>query len=180
MKSFNKTMVAAGAIAGLGAVMIAATPQKASAANDVKPSLSANGMDYYAKPTAKTSAIGRWERKASAKHGAEYGGWGKAKQKSVNCNSRYHQGNGKKLWTCTARGKPVAKVQTCKKGFVTAIGVKPEQKDAVKWAHRFWARGAADMYGVAYSFHKNAKNRSMHCSNKGSMRKCVFKAIPCK
>ena len=180
MKNLKKAVVAIGVVAGLGAAMIAATPQHASAANDVKPKLSAKGKSYYKKPQATSSAVGRWERNASAKYGWKYGGWNKAKQKSVHCNDKYHQGNGKKLWTCIAKGKPVAKVQTCKGGRVTAVGIKPKQKDAIKWAHKFWARIAADKYGVAYSFHKNAKSRSMHCSNKGSMRKCVFKAIPCK
>lgn len=180
MLDLNKTALAFGTVLGLGAAAIAFMTSQASAAKVAKPMLKTDGMNYYAKPTAKSSAIGRWERKASASYGAQFGGWGRAKKKSVDCRSKYHQGNGKKLWTCTAKGKPVAIVLSCKSGSVKATGVKPKQKGAVKWAHRFWARGAAERYGVAYSFVKNAKNKSMKCSKVPNGIKCVFKAVPCK
>lgn len=180
MKKLTKIFAALSVIAGLGSVFVSMGASGALAANDVKPLHSAKGKNYYQKSKAKSSAIGRWEKSAAIKHGFDYGGWNKAKSKSVNCNRKFHRGNGKKLWTCTAKAKPVADVVSCKKGFIAAKAIHHTQKDAVKFAHKFWERSAAVKHGIKYSFYKNAKNRSMKCQPEGGKVQCVFKAIPCR
>ena len=69
-----------------------------------KPKLSKAGMFYFNKAKAKSSAVGRWEKKAAIKHGISYSFWNAAKAKNFNCT--FKMKNGKKLWNCKAIAKP--------------------------------------------------------------------------
>ncbi len=156
---------------------------QAIAETKVKPMLSVSGKSYYKKQKAQSSAVGRWEKKAVIEHGFGFGKWGKAKKTSFDCNSKFHQGNGKKLWTCTARGKPVANVQTCASGTISATWYHPTKAGAQSGVRDAWEKLAAGEHGIKYSFYKNAKNKHSICGNDSQFPgkiTCTLSATPCK
>jgi len=69
-----------------------------------KPKLTKAGMFYFNKDTAKSSAIGRWEKKAAIQHGMNFSFWKGAKGKGFSCS--HSMKNGKKLYNCKAIAKP--------------------------------------------------------------------------
>jgi len=73
-------------------------------AKSCKPKLSQKGMFYFKRAKAKSSARGRWEKKAAIKYGIGYSFWKNAKSKGQACS--FTMKNGKKLWNCKAYAKP--------------------------------------------------------------------------
>ena len=183
MKTFTSTLAAFTLTAVLGGFGAIGTATEASAATDVKPMLSVSGKTYYKKDTAKSSAVGRWEKKAVIKHGMKYGKWEKAKKTSFDCDSKFHQGNGKKLWTCKANGKPVAKVQMCVSGKIKAKWYHANEAGAKAGVRDAWEKGAAAKHGVKYSFYKNATNKHSTCGSDSQFPgkiTCTLSGTPCK
>lgn len=183
MKTFTSTLAALTLTAVLGGFGAIGTSTEAAAATEVKPMLSVSGKTYYKKGTAKSSAVGRWEKKAVIKHGLKFGNWEDAKKTSFDCDSKFHQGNGKKQWTCKANGKPVAKVQMCASGKINAFWYHPTEAVAKASVRDTWEKLAAEKYGVKYSFYKNAKNKHSTCGTNSKYPgniTCTLKATPCK
>lgn len=148
-----------------------------------KPSLSVQGMNYYDKAQAKSSAIGRWEKKAAIKYGLEFSQWGKAKSKGTTCKKKFHRNNGRILWTCTASGRPTAKIVTCK-GSVSATGThKSNRSKARSTARENWEKKAAIAHGIKFSFWKNASQKKGFCIKKASggthQIRCTYIAKAC-
>jgi hypothetical protein len=182
MKTFTNTLAGIALTAAVSSIVPMAVTTQANAATDVKPMLSVSGKSYYQKQKAKSSAVGRWEKTAIIQHGSGYGKWGKAKKTSFDCNSKFHQGNGNKVWTCKARGRPVANVQICVSGKVNAKWFHPNEAGAKAGVRKGWEKLAAGKYGIKYSFYKNAKNKHSTCgvdSKHPGKITCTLSATPC-
>ncbi|MFK7901291.1 MAG: hypothetical protein AB8B49_00450 [Nitratireductor sp.] len=183
MKKFTIALSALTLTAALTGFAPLSGADQAQAATKVKPMLSVAGKTYYNKQTAKSSAVGRWEKKAVIMHGFEFSKWEKAKKTGYNCSSKFHQGNGKKLWTCKANGKPVANVQMCTSGKVRAKWYHPNEVGARAGVRDAWEKLAAAEFGIKYSFYKNAKNKHATCgkdSNHPGKITCTLSATACK
>lgn len=183
MKSSLNKISALAMVSIVGGLLSVAKSTEATAATDVKPKLNVAGKSYYKKQTAKNSAVGRWEKKAVIKHGFKYGKWEKARKTSFDCDSKFHQGNGKKLWTCNAIGKPVAEVTMCTSGKIKAVWHHPNESGAKAGVRDAWEKLAAGHHGVKYSFYKNAKGKHSTCgadSRWPGHITCTLKATPCK
>lgn len=183
MKTFTNTLTAITFATVIGGISALGSVTQASAANDTKPMLSVSGKSYYQKQQAQKSAIGRWEKKAVIDHGFDYGKWGEAKKTSFDCDSKFHQGNGKKLWTCKANGKPVANIKICVSGKIQAKWYHSNEIGAQKGVEDAWEKLAAAEYGIKYSFYKNAKNKHSTCGDDSQFPgkiTCSLSAAPCK
>ncbi|MEO9876749.1 MAG: hypothetical protein ABJM26_21980 [Anderseniella sp.] len=182
MKKFTSTIVAFSIAAAFGGVMMTADSGDAFAAKKTKPMIGAYGKSYYKKAKARSSAVGRWEKRVAIKHGLKFSHWSRAKAKGTSCQSKFHQGNGKKLWTCTASAKPFANIKSCVSGRIVAKWKHPNPAKAKATARNTWEKLTAQNYGIKYSFYKNAKGKSRNCKlvSNGTMTLCTFKATPCK
>ncbi|MBW8635878.1 hypothetical protein K1W69_01680 [Hoeflea sp. WL0058] len=183
MITFTNALTAIAIATVIGGVGSLGVTTQAVAATDIKPTLSVSGKSYYQKEHAKNSAVGRWEKKAVIQHGMNYGKWGQAKQTSFDCNSKFHQGNGKKLWTCKASGKPVANVKMCASGKIRARWYHPNKAGAQKGVKDAWEKLAAAEHGMKYSFYKNATNKHFTCGADSQFPgkiTCNLSATPCK
>lgn len=183
MKTFTNTLAAIALSTVIGGIGTVGSATEAAAANQVKPMLSVSGKTYYQKQKAQSSAVGRWEKKVVMQHGFDFGKWEKAKKTSFDCDSKFHQGNGKKLWTCKANGKPVAQVQMCASGKVKAKWYHSTEAGAKSGVRDAWEKLAAGKHGIKYSFYKNAENKHSTCGADSQFPgkiTCTLSATPCK
>lgn len=183
MKTLNSALAAITLTAIVGGLAPIGVATQAAAATKVKPMLSVSGKAYYKKQKAKSSAVGRWEKRAVIDHGMGFGNWEKAKKTGFDCNQKFHQGNGKKLWTCKAKGKPVANVQMCASGKISARWYHSTEAGAKTGVRDGWEKLAAAKHGTKYSFYKNATNKHSTCGADSQFPgkiTCTLTATPCK
>lgn len=183
MKTITKTVTTLSLAAIIGGFAALSGSTQAIAANDVKPMLTVEGKTYYKKQTATESAIGRWEKRAVIKHGIKYGKWNDARKTSMDCDSKFHQGNGKKLWTCAANGKPVAKIKMCVSAKLKATWYHSTEAGAKAGVRDAWEKGAAQRHGMKYSFYKNATDKRATCGEDSKYPGkvvCTLAGTPCK
>lgn len=183
MKTFNAALATITLAATASGLIPIGNATEAFAATKVKPMLSVSGKTYYDKQKAKSSAVGRWEKKAVIEHGIGFGKWEKAKKTGFNCNSKFHQGNGKKLWTCKANGKPVANIQICASSKINAKWYHSTEAGAKAGVLDAWEKLAAAEHGIKYSFYKNAKSKHSTCGSDSQFPgkiTCTLSATPCK
>ena len=133
------------------------------------------GMYYFKKSKAKTSAIGRWEKKTAIKHGINFSFWNNAKKRSNVCKKQPNN-----TWRCFAIGTPCYTKKVCK-SKLKKHGMwyfnKQKAKDSAKGR---WEKQAAIEHGVSYSFWSNAKGKGFKCKkhDNGTWR-CLARAKPC-
>lgn len=164
MKALTSTLAALTFAAVLGGFGVIGGATEAAAGTD-KPMLKVEGKSYYSKQKAKSSAIGRWEKKVGTKHGLVFDNWEDASKKSFDCKRKTHQGNARKLWTCIAKARPGSKIAFCASGKVKAKWVHPNEAGAKAGARNDWEKRAAAKHGMKYSFYKNAVHKNSTCGS---------------
>lgn len=133
------------------------------------------GMYYFNQNKAKSSAIGRWEKKVAIKHGIGASFWNNAKTRSNVCQKQANN-----TYRCFAIGTPCQTTTTCKpklsqKGMF--YYKKQQAKDSAKGR---WEKQAAIQHGVNFSFWNSAKQKSFNCKKQpNNTWQCTAIAKPC-
>ncbi|GJM03415.1 MAG: hypothetical protein DHS20C08_19160 [Rhodomicrobium sp.] len=133
------------------------------------------GMYYYKKAKAKSSAIGRWEKKVAIKHGIGLSFWNNAKVRSNICKKQANN-----TYRCFAIGTP-CQIKTSCKPVLKKHGMyyfnKQKAKDSAKGR---WEKQAAINHGVKYSFWNSAKKKHYKCKKQDNNTwRCLAIARPC-
>ena len=160
----------------LTAMGLSLTTVKASALTQCKKPIGSYGMYYFNKQKAKTSAIGRWEKKTAIAHGIGLSFWSNAKKRSNVCKKQPNN-----TWRCFAIGTPCQTKTIC----------KPQLKKHGMWYFKKakaktsaigrWEKQAAINYGVNFSFWNNAKAKSFKCKkHDNNTWRCEARAKPCQ
>ena len=139
-----------------------------------KPTLS-YGMYYYKKSKAKTSAIGRWEKKTAIQYGVGLSFWNNAKKRSNVCQKQANN-----TWRCLAIGTPCQTKKTCKPKLKKHGMYYFNKQKAKTSAKGRWEKQAAIQYGIKYSFWNNAKLNHFKCKKQpNNTWRCLAVAKPC-
>lgn len=171
----KRKILAAGFAAFACIVISYATVTSANAKTICKPAVPEYGMFYVKKSKAKTSAIGRWEKKVAIKHGIGSSFWKNAKKRSNICKQ---QPNG--TFRCLAIGTPCKTVKVCKPLLVKKGMYYHNKAKAKASARGRWEKQAAIQHGIGSSFWKNAKQKKMACKQQpNNSWRCTAIAKPC-
>lgn len=147
----------------------------AQAVTQCKNPIGSYGMYYFNKAKAKSSAVGRWEKKVAIKHGIGLSFWNNAKKRSNVCKKQANN-----TWRCFAIGTPCQTKKVCK-GLLKKHGMWYFNKAKAKSSARGrWEKQAAIKHGVSYSFWNNAKSKSYNCKkHSNNTWRCEARAKPC-
>lgn len=147
----------------------------ANAATQCKKAIGSYGMYYYKKSKAKTSAVGRWEKKTAIQHGIGLSFWNNAKKRSNVCQKQANN-----TWRCFAIGTPCQTKTVCKPKLKKHGMYYYNKQKAQSSAKGRWEKQAAIQYGVKYSFWNSAKARKFKCKKQpNNTWRCAAIAKPC-
>jgi len=150
-------------------------PGTSSAATQCKNALGEYGMYYYKEQKAKSSAVGRWEKKAAIKHGIGLSFWKNAKTKSNVCKKQANN-----TYRCFAIGTPCQTKKLCKPTLKKHGMWYTKKEKAKSSAIGRWEKQAAIHHSVKYSFWNNAKTKSFSCKkHQNNTWRCEAIAKPC-
>lgn len=152
------------------------TVNMANALTQCKNPVGSYGMYYYKKATAKSSAVGRWEKKTAIQHGIGLSFWNNAKKRSNICKKQANN-----TYRCFAIGTPCQTKTVCKPKLKKHGMYYFNKQQAKSSAKGRWEKQAAINYGVNYSFWNKAKAKNFKCKKQPNKTwRCKAIAKPCR
>lgn len=133
------------------------------------------GMYYFKQAKAKSSAVGRWEKKVAIKHGIGLSFWKNAKIRSNVCKKQANN-----TYRCFAIGTPCQTKTSCKPAVKKHGMYYFNKQKAKSSAKGRWEKQAAIQHGVNYSFWNSAKKKNFNCKKQANNTwRCLAIARPC-